>query len=508
MNREIRMENRPSRVDAAWASRVVLLVLLGNIRIFGQPASPAPDAQAAIRELTAAEARADFDRMRAMLEEAHTGLYRYSTKAEMDRTFATQRAKLDHLMTTKEFLAVASEAVAQIHCGHTDVRLDDETQKTMAGARKFPLRTTVEHGRLIVMFNDTPNEPTIRPGMEVLEIDGRKVTDILSRIWPVVSGDGDIETGKRKALGNFAQYYWMLFTHQDDFIVKARDGAGMPVITKLAGVTDAERKQNHNPVNAVMQANASKLLNWSTENQALRFMKDPEIAEIRLRYFVGNDLPKWIEDTFRILREKGTKNLIVDLRGNGGGEDMYGAMLVSYLTDKPFRYFDRIEMKTITPTFKDQLGWSPNFERELREGTTPNPAGGYLLTPKMHPGLAEQPPGKYPFLGNVFVLIDGGTFSTAADFCAVTHHLKRATFIGEETGGGYYGNNSGTTPTVKLPNSKLKLRLPMYEYWNAVPGYEGKRHGTLPDHVVEFRVASLLSGVDEQLDLALRLAGY
>ena len=28
---------------------------------------------------------------------------------------------------------------------------------------------------------------------------------------------------------------------------------------------------------------------------------------------------------------------------------MYGAMLVSYLTDKPFRYFDRIHVKTITP---------------------------------------------------------------------------------------------------------------------------------------------------------------
>ena len=209
------------------------------------------------------------------------------------------------------------------------------------------------------MFNDTPNDPTIRPGIEVLEIDGRKVTDILSRIWPLVSTDGDIETGKRTAIGNLAQYYWMLFKQPDDFVTKARDGAGVPVITKLAGVTDAERKQNHNPVNAVVRANAGKLLNWSTQNQALRFVKDPEIAQIRIRYFAGNDFPKWIEDTFRILREKGTKNLIVDLRGNGGGEDMYGAMLVSYLTDKPFRYFDRIEMKTIAPSFKDQLGWSP-----------------------------------------------------------------------------------------------------------------------------------------------------
>jgi hypothetical protein len=298
------------------------------------------------------------------------------------------------------------------------VRLDDETQKAITSVRKFPLRMLVEGGRLVVVFNDTPDDQTILPGMEIIEINGHKVTDILSRIWPMVSGDGDIETGKRKEIGgsSFAQYYWMLFEQPDDFTVKARDGAGMPVIAKLAGVTDTARGKNQNPVNATIQANAGKLLNWSRENQALRFLKDPEIAEIRIRYFIGNEFPKWIDDTFRMLREKGTKDLIVDLRGNGGGEDMYGAMLVSYQTDKPFRYFDRIEMKTIAPSFKEQLGWNANFERKLREGTTPNPAGGYFVTTKMHQGVAEQPPGKYPFLGNVFVLIDGGTFSTAADF--------------------------------------------------------------------------------------------
>jgi len=41
----------------------------------------------------------------------------------------------------------------------------------------------------------------------------------------------------------------------------------------------------------------------------------------RLKYFVGDNFPKWVEDTFRMLREKGTKTLIIDLRGNGGGKD-------------------------------------------------------------------------------------------------------------------------------------------------------------------------------------------
>jgi hypothetical protein len=106
----------------------------------------------------------------------------------------------------------------------------------------------------------------------------------------------------------------------------------------------------------------------------------------------------------------------------------------------------------------------------------------------------------------VFVLIDGGTFSTAADFCAVAHHLGRATFIGEETGGGYYGNNSGLEAVVTLPNSQLRVRVPMYEYWKAVPRYDGRRRGTRPDRAVETTIADLLRGVDGALEVALKLA--
>lgn len=457
--------------------------------------------------LTPAQLQADFDLMRKALEEAHSGLYRYSSKAEMDRMFDAERAKLNRLLTRPEFMPILMETLAQIRCGHTGLTPDEETRKDWAGARKFPLRVALEGGRLIVQSNDTSDDGTIRPGMEIAEINGQKAADILNRILPKLAADGDIETGKRVRLQrDFGQNYWLFVEKTEDFTVRARDAAGASLTSELRGVLDSDRKKNStdNPLNAELQAGIAKL-QWSSENLAVRFLKDPDIAEIRIGGFGGSTYPQWMEETFRTLGEKRTRTLIIDLRGNGGGNDMYGAMLVSYLTDKPFRYFDHIEVKTINPSFKEHSDWSGN-ETRLREAMTVNPAGGFLVTAKLHPGVVEQPPGKYPFQGKVFVLIDGGTFSTAADFCAVTHHLKRATFIGEETGGGYYGNNSGMQTIVTLPNSKMRIRVPMYEYWNAVPGYDGKRRGTRPDHVVDTKVASLLRGVDEQLDLALKLA--
>jgi C-terminal processing protease CtpA/Prc len=456
--------------------------------------------------LTAAEMQTDFDLMRKALEEAHTGLYRFTPKPEMDRVFTTQRATLTRAMTKAEFLAVLLETLAAIRCGHTSVQPDAELQAAVAGASLFPLRVMFEKQRLMVFSNDTANDSTIRPGMEILEINGRKPKEIYARMLPKLTLDGDVETGKWKYLErNFGRPYWLMVEQTSEYTIKARDAAGKTVTTKLAGVTDEDRKKNQNPVNADSKAMLQKL-EWSTDNLSMRFLKDPEIAQIRIRGFGGQEYPTWMEQTFKTLREKGTKTLIIDLRGNGGGADMYGAMLVSYLTDKPFRYFDHINVKTSTVSFKEHSDWRTEREPGLREGLAPNPAGGFLVTSKLHPGVGEQPPGKYPFLGKTIVLIDGRTFSTAADFCAVTHHLKRATFLGEETGGGYYGNNSGMQVMLTLPNSKARVRIPMYEYWNAVPGYDGKRRGIRPDIPVETTTAKLLSGVDEQLDAALKLA--
>src|SRR6266699_2025473 len=50
--------------------------------------------------------------------------------------------------------------------------------------------------------------------------------------------------------------------------------------------------------------------------------------------------------------------------------------------------------------------------------------------------------------------------SEPTEFLSVLHSHKRATFIGEETGGSYYGNTSGIyRANLELPNSKLKLHF-------------------------------------------------
>jgi peptidase S41-like protein len=272
-------------------------------------------------QLSLAQTQADFDQMQKALEEAHTGLYRYLSKPEMDRVFTTQRAKLNRPMSKIEFLAVLMETSAAIHCGHTGVQPDAETLAALAAAPLFPMRIMIEKQKIFVLANDTPSDMTIRPGMEILEINDRKSSEIFDRIMPAISTDGDIETEKwRRLEGSFNRNYWLLVDQAKEFTIKARSADGKTANVRLAGVTAEDRKKNQNPVNNEVKANLQKL-DWSQGNLSLRFLKDPETAQIRIRSFGGKDYPQWMESTFRILREKGTKTLVIDLRGNGGGED-------------------------------------------------------------------------------------------------------------------------------------------------------------------------------------------
>src|SRR5438874_86652 len=59
----------------------------------------------------------DFQIMRHALEEAHGGIYRYTSKREMDRTFDRAYRKIDHSMTDLEFWRLVAPVVAHIKCG-------------------------------------------------------------------------------------------------------------------------------------------------------------------------------------------------------------------------------------------------------------------------------------------------------------------------------------------------------------------------------------------------------
>lgn len=110
-------------------------------------------------------------------------------------------------------------------------------------------------------------------------------------------------------------------------------------------------------------------------------------------------------------------------------------------------------------------------------------------------------------MSTVYVLINGGTFSAAAEFCAIARSRNRAIFIGQEAGGGYYGNSSLGAPLLTLPNSKIRVSIPLGRYELAVDQRVPVGHGVIPDYKTVYYIKDVLEGKDKELELCLKIIG-
>ena len=452
-------------------------------------------------ELRPDQMKQDLEVMRSALYEAHGGLERFSSRAEHDKRFDHARSLFTRPMPPFTFIGILSEVLAGFRDGHMRLEYDSETNTALAAGRLLPLRVANEAGNIVVTHNDTPGDSKIMPGMQLLSVNGRPIEDVTKTILPKLSGDGFVETGRARLMArDFARNYWLFVDQSATFGVKAKAADGAVVMAQLEGVTSAERTRSANPVNAVIAAQLAKR-DGSREPVSLQLPSD-SIGVLRIRMFDGDSFPSSLAAAFASAKERGVRALILDLRANGGGVDEYGAMLVSYFVSAPFRYFDHIKVTTIRPSFAT---WRSKTFEDLITGTRPAPGGGFVVLPQLHSGVAEQKPSPSPFLGPLVVLIDGETFSTAADVSAQLRSLTKATFVGEETGGAFEGNTSGLNAHIVLPHSRLKLKIHMYGYWNAVRGDQRGR-GTIPDVPILTRTADLLRGSDLALDRALAIA--
>ena len=157
------------------------------------------------------DAREDFDLLCRALEEAHPGLYRYETKVQIDRVFEAGQAKLNGPIHKIDFEIVICQTLAAMRCGHTSMNNDSDLRAAARAAPTFPLTVMMQGQHLMVLLNNTPDDAVIRPGMELVQINGRPVNEIVSRIEQALPADGDIQTGKSHDIsGRFPFFYWFL----------------------------------------------------------------------------------------------------------------------------------------------------------------------------------------------------------------------------------------------------------------------------------------------------------
>src|SRR5579871_635277 len=453
----------------------------------------------------------DYSLFRNILQESHPGLYWYASKDSMDYYFNNGYSQIKDSMTEPQFRNLLSYVVTRVDCGHTSVRHSKDYSDYLDTAKMklFPLGMKFWSDTMIVTVNINRKDSLIKRGTVIKSIDGLTSSQLRDTMFNYMVTDGYSMTGKYQSLSNgfnFGSWYTSHFGLKDSLDIEYYDNDG-----------NEKREFIHvyNPLADTLKRDSASRRMISTFNR--KYGKDQRLYNARnlqidtvgstafmtLNTFShGNRLKRFFRQTFKTLDKRHVQNLVIDLRSNGGGDAGNSTLLTKFIIDKKFKLADSLYASTRHSRYDKYIDKS-FFYRILMVFLTSKREDG-----KYHFGYFERhyfhPKTNHHFNGDVYLLIGGNSFSATTLFAGAIKGQKNVTLVGEETGGGYYGNNAWMIPDVTLPNTGVRFRLPKFRLIidkNRIK--DG--HGVMPDVLALPTAEAIRKGLDFKTEKVLQV---
>ena len=438
---------------------------------------------------SAAQVQEDIRYLHQQLKKRHPNLYVYASKAQIDSTVAALIKDADHPMSEQELYAHITRLSAIIKDGHTlffpsATSLQYHNKQSLF----FPFKVFYQSGKLYVELNCSLSDE-IANGTEILSINGLPAEQVIQFCLERMMRDGHNLNYPIWILNQyFAEYYSYFYGYPDEFLLELKTSGGenrSVTVTALPKAKIREIRSARFPNRVTARG-----LNQQPGNGILLKMDTLRgIATLSIRDFDSDilktvyqqDFKKTIGSLFAQIKHAQIQHLIIDLRGNQGGNLENGTFLLSHLLPEKFRVVEQFNVVK-----------NPEAATEQERNALKNAPGTEL----------NQPQAK-PFLGTVYLLVNGGSFSNSGIVSSAFRHYKRGKIIGEETG----GNKSvicGWEEAVTLPSSKISVYIPTRQFLIR-ERVKNDGHGVIPDFIVQPTIQELAEGRDEVLDFTLNL---
>jgi hypothetical protein len=423
------------------------------------------------KKYSLSEVQKDYDLYQEILEVHHPSLYWYTPKDSMEYYFQLGRNWLKDSMTEPEFRKVLNYVTAKISCGHTSIRSSKKWAKyadTVRIGRLFPLSLKIWEDTMVVIGNLNRRDSILRRGTVITSINGRTTAMLADTLFNYISTDGYNRTHRFQTLSNrgfFGSLYTTLFGLSPRYSIGYIDSMGqhanitIPVynpatdtvtraaIRAMTNLPQPSRKERKH-----MQLASMRLLQIDSSNRT---------AMMNLASFGrGYGLKKFFRRSFRALQKNNIGHLIIDVRSNGGGSVTNSTLITRFLSDHRFKVGDSlfaIKKKSRYERHIQHHFWNKLFMTFL----TRKRRDGYY-----HFGYFERhyfkPKKKNHFDGKVYIITGGNSFSATSLFASALKDQENVTIVGEETGGGAYGNSAWLIPDATLPVTGVRFRLPLF----------------------------------------------
>lgn len=477
----------------------------------GAPGLAAASVAYVTRTIDAPGAQSDVALLQRALEAVHPGLTRRQSADAFDASFARLRAAVQGGVSQWDFYRELSAVLARIRCSHTKAEAPAAFERwRRENASHLPFRFRWLQGRMIVVSSA---QPSLVRGCEVLTINGHAVSHWMQTLGRFVSVDGHTPWSRDATLADDGDLMGSGFDHFWPFVV------GLPERFELEWTSpDGQRHgsmsmapvtferwlslpNDHRP----WRANFADATQWR--------MLSAHTAYLRVGTFVNYRKPVDAQALFsramRELQSQGARQLIVDLRDNGGGSDDASLALLDHLALQPYTYQRAMRLKAIRygdlEAHIETWGDRQALFHAPADQFTRTPEGWYERRPQDHPAqLMPREPAAAAFRGSVVVLTGPLNASGATMAIAKLRDMGRARLVGGPCGGSADGPTAGRIFTLALPASGIRVRIPVVFNEMAVSRFD-PRGGISPDVRVDETVADFRAGHDAALVQAQRI---
>lgn len=373
----------------------------------------------------------DIDSYRAQLEEKHINLYHSVGREEFHAELAKLKAALPDL-NEQQLLVELMRITRLVGDGHTQLAIWEMDNGF------FPFRLQLFDGDLRLVAAGEPHRHLL--GRKLESIDGVAADELLSRLSPLVQGVEN-EHSLRVRLGGQIGVAQLLYGLG---IIQQPDRAAFTFSDDLGqletvSATPLSMDQYHKQVNQRLAPGSIPFGEEGLSASDQLWLSADDKSRTAYLNFSGYPNRRQMENFAGKLRKhldkSGTRNLIIDLRNNGGGDFFVGLLLAWSLV------------------LVDGLDWD----------------------------------------NGIYVLIGNRTYSAGMSNAAQFRQILNAKLVGEPTGGnpvGYQDMDSFT-----LPNSGWRVTYSKRNY----RFQDQFSPGVQPDRVVETDWESYRAGVDKPL---------
>jgi len=308
--------------------------------------------------LPVSELKEDLHILKKNLEEVHPGLYAYHSKEKFDTLFSEIEQNLKQPLTGVDFYRKLLPILPLIANNHTHIMCPEDYKDALANdLPRLPFRLYLKERRLFVN-EDHSNEQIIGVGKEIKSINGKSVGDLVDQIINTSSKDGFNTSLAVYGLGvALSRYYAYYFGTPESFEITYLDDDSLLKTVTIQGVKS--------PI--LLKRRGTAHISKSTNNIELNITNN--IAHLKISSFQpksGSKFRKKLRSYFKEIQEKKIEQLIIDVRGNGGGYGEAADEVFSYLIQETvFTYKDEYALvdKIPYPEYYEKDMFFKHFEK-------------------------------------------------------------------------------------------------------------------------------------------------